>query len=214
MVNMNLKPNKIIELFFTTPGVVNISDKDDFEPQPGVFASVYINCKTPLAYPGVRRELAQLVAEHVNNDVTYICGMESGGSYYASAVADLKIKKIILFRKERKKYNIKNYFVGNLPHKGDSVAIIDDVISSGNTICKAVEHLHEIGCKVKVIALFSYCWDQRIAENLGIEIVCLSNAEELIEYGLTLKRLSLHNVEIIREFIKREEDRLAGGING
>ena len=124
------------------------------------------------------------------------------------------MKKIFLFRKERKRYNIKNYFVGNLPHKGDSVAIIDDVISSGNTICKAVKHLQKMGCKVKVITLFSYCWDQRIAKNLGIDIVCLSNAEELIKYGLALKRLSLHNVEIIREFIEREESRLAEGING
>lgn len=208
---MNQKLNKVVKLLFSTPGVVNISEKDDFEPQPGVFASIYINCKNPLSYPEVRKEMAQLVAEHVNDDITYVCGMESGGSYYASAVADLKMKKIILFRKERKKYNIKNYFVGNLPNKGDSVVIIDDVISSGNTICKAVEQLQKIGCKVKVITLFSYCWDQQIAKNLGIEIVCLSNAEELIKYGVVLKKLSPHNIEIIREFIKREEARLAGG---
>ena len=42
--------NEIIRLFYKTPGVVNLSDKDDFEPQPGVFASVYINLKTPLFF--------------------------------------------------------------------------------------------------------------------------------------------------------------------
>ena len=211
---MSLKRNEVIELFFATPEVVNVSDKDDLEPQPGVFSSVYINCKTPLYYPEVRKKLVLLVARHIDKTIDYICGMESGGSYYASAVADLEDKKIIFFRKERKKYNIKNYFVGNLPKKGDSVVIIDDVISSGNTISKAVNQLQEMGCKIKVITFFSYCWDQRIAKNLGIEIVCLSNAEELIEYGLVLNRLSPHNAEIIREFIGREESRLAGGVNG
>ena len=46
-----MKVYEIIKLFYATPGVVNLSDKDDFEPQPGVFASVYINLKTPLYYP-------------------------------------------------------------------------------------------------------------------------------------------------------------------
>ncbi len=203
--------NEIIKLFYATPGVVNVSNKDDFEPQPGVFASIYINLKTPLFYPKLRRRLASLLSEHVGKDVKYVCGIESGGSYYASAVADLKDKKILLFRKERKQYNIKNHFVGNLPEKGESVVIVDDVISSGNTISKAASQLKKRGCKVKVVILFSYCWDKQISRNLGIEITVLSNAEELIEYGLFLKRMSTHNAQIIRDFIKREESRLSKG---
>jgi len=206
-----MEVNEIIKLFYATPGVVNLSDKDDFEPQPGVFASVYINLKTPLNYPKFRKKLARLLSGYIGNDVKYICGIESGGSYYASAVADLKDKKILLFRKDRKQYNIKNNFVGNLPEKGDSVVIVDDVISSGNTISRAVSQLKKMGCKVKTVALFSYCWDKQIANNLGIDIKVLSNAEELIEYGLFLKRMTSHNVQIIRNFIKREENRLVKG---
>lgn len=206
-----MKKNKVIKIFFDTPGIVNVSDKDDFEPQPGVFASIYINLKTPLLYPQTRNKLAHIISQKVGNGVDYICGIESGGSYYASAVADIKNKKIILFRKEKKKYNIRNHFVGNLPQRGNRVLIIDDVISSGNTISKAVFKLQEIGCTVEVITLFSYCWDKQIAANLGIKITSLSNATELIEYGLAKKRLSKHNVKIIRVFIKRERSRLIKG---
>jgi len=201
--------NDIIKLFYSTPGVVNLSDKDDFEPQPGVFASVYINLKTPLFFPEVRRRLAKLLSEFVSKNVDYICGIESGGSYYASAVGDLTGKKILLFRKEKKQYNIKNNIVGNLPKKGDSIVIVDDVISSGNTISKAVKKLKGIGCKVKVITIFSYGWEKQIAKNLRIDLIVLSNAEELIDYGLSIKRMSLHNAQIIRNFVNREENRLA-----
>ncbi len=204
-----MKVNEIIKLFYATPGVVNLSDKDDFEPQPGVYASVYINLKTPLYFPKLRKKLAKLLSVHVDNNADYICGIESGGSYYASAVGDIADKKILLFRKEKKQYNIKNNFVGNLPQKGDSVVIVDDVISSGNTISKAVESLRELGCRVKAVMLFSYGWDEQIAKNLDIEIKVLSTAEELIEYGLSIKRMSLHNSKIIRDFVKREENRLA-----
>jgi orotate phosphoribosyltransferase len=201
--------NEIIKLFYDTPGVVNLSDKDDFEPQPGVFASVYINLKTPLFYPDVRKRLAKLLAENIDRDVDYICGIESGGSYYASSVGDLLNKKVLLFRKEKKQYNVKNNFVGSLPQKGDKVVIVDDVISSGNTISKAVKKLKGTGCKVKAVILFSYGWERQITKNLGIELKVLSNATELIDYGLSIKRMSFHNAQIIRDFVKREEKRLA-----
>jgi len=204
-----MKNDKIIKILFSTPGVVNISDKDDFEPQPGVFSSIYINLKTPLFYPKVRKELATFVSKYIGENVDYICGIESGGSYYASAVADLTNKKIILYRKERKKYNIKNNFVGNLPKNGDSVVIVDDVISSGNTISSAVQQLKNTGCKVEAIILFSYCWDRQVAKNLNIKITTLSNAKELIKLGLINGRISAHNAQIIQDFIKREESRLA-----
>ena len=87
----------------------------------------------------------------------------------------------MLFRKERKQYNIKNHFVGNLPEKGDSIVVIDDVIDSGNTISKPVSQLKEIGCKVRAVILFSYWWNKQISRNLDIDITVLSNIEELID---------------------------------
>ncbi|SRR3989344_3217420 len=203
--------NEVIKLFYSTPGVVNVSNKKDFEVQPGVFNSVYINLKTPLFYPKLRKRLARLLSKYIGRDVKYVCGIESGGSYYASAVADIKDKKILLFRKERKQYNIKNHFVGNLPEKGDSIVVIDDVIDSGNTISKPVSQLKEIGCKVRAVILFSYWWNKQISRNLDIDITVLSNIEELIEYGLFLKRMSPHNAQIIRDYIRKGEKRLTKG---
>jgi hypothetical protein len=66
-----------------------------------------------------------------------------------------------------------------------------------------------IGCRVSAVILFSYGWEKEIAKNLKIELKVLSSAEELIEYGLMIKRMSSHNAQIIRNFVKREESRLA-----
>ena len=201
--------NNLIKLFYQTPGLVNISKNDDFEPQPGVFASIYINLKTPLSFPKVRKRIVKIISQNIDKEVDYICGMESGGSYYASAVADKTNKKVILFRKDKKKYNIKNYFVGKLPKKSDYVVIVDDVISSGNTVSKATSQLLKMGCKVEVVTIFSYTWHAVIAKNLGIKIISLCNADELIEYGMKINRLTEYNIKIIRDFIAREENRLA-----
>lgn len=214
MGKLSAKENEVIRILFTTPGVVNLSKRNDFEPQPGVFASVYINLKAPLAAPRTRKRLVYLLSQHIPSQTEYICGLESGGSYYASAVSDLLDKKLIFFRKTYKEYNASHQFVGLLPKKEDRVVIIDDVISSGNTANRAIKQLKKIGCEINVLVLFSYGWDQQIAKNLNISVTALSQVEELIDYGLRSKKMAKHNAKIVREWVKTEEDRLAGGKNG
>lgn len=60
-----------------------------------------------------------------------------------------------------------------------------------------------------VLVGFSYCWENRIAENLGIPITALSTAEDLISYGKSIRALSSHHEKLIREYIAGEENRLA-----
>lgn len=47
---------------FDTPSVVNLSDSDDFEVQPGVFASVYVNLKALASHPASRKVVSSALA--------------------------------------------------------------------------------------------------------------------------------------------------------
>lgn len=200
---------QIIKTLFETPGVVNLSDKDDFEVQPDVYSSVYINLKS-LASSYKSRIIAgeALAAKAKDFAPDYIGGMELGGCYFASNVADRLAKELFFYRKSDKKYNIKNCFAGNIPRAGSNVVIVDDVLSSGNTVARGVRELKELGCKVAVVCVFSYCWDQRISENLGASVSSLSNAEGLMSYGTENGLMTRHNVQLINEYIAREESRL------
>ena len=199
---------KVIEYLFNCKGVVNVSDDDIFEVQPGVYSSIYVNFKATLSDAKTRQSISKIVSQEIGNDCDYICGIESGGSYYAASIADSLNKKLILFRKNRKKYNIKNRFAGTLPNPGDRVIVVDDVMSSGNTIARAVNCLKNMGCKVDVAVIFSYCWEDVIAKNLHIDIKAISNAVELIKYGLEKNAISEKNAQLIYEYINREETRV------
>lgn len=199
---------EIIKQLFNCKNVVNISDTDEFEVQPGVFSSVYINFKSTLSDYRVRQSISKIISQEVKNNPDYVCGIESGGSYYAASVADTLDKKLILFRKSKKGYNIKNRFAGSVPKKGERVTVIDDVMSSGNTLAEAVNAFKELGCKVDVAVIFSYCWEKQIASNLGVDIITLSNSKELVQYGLDIGVISPKNAALIDEYVKREERRL------
>ena len=198
----------VLKIFFKTPGLVNIRDSNSIEVQPGVFSSIYINLKSPLSDFKSRKRFCSYISKKISNNADYICGIESGSNYFASAVADLTRKKLIFYRKEIKKYNIKNRFVGILPKANDHIVVVDDVVSSGNTIASVVRELKKIGCRVEVIIIFSYCWDKVISKNLDVRIRSLVNAFQFIDYGLSRKLISEKNAEMIRDYVRREEARV------
>lgn len=207
--NVKIDADRIIKILFDTPGVVNLSDSDEYEVQPGVYSSVYINLKAAVSNPSSRIKIAKYLAERVANlGVDYVCGMELGGCYFASHVADALNAELLFYRKSDKKYNIKNCFAGNVPRPDSHVLIVDDVLSSGNTIQRVVRELTEIGCVVTSVSIFSYCWDEEIAHNLKVSVDSLSNAEDLIRYGEENSLIKAKNIRLIKEYVAREEARL------
>ncbi len=62
--------------------------------------------------------------------------------------------KLFIVRKEPKKYGKCKNVEGPILNKGDRVVIVDDVITTGGSIIKAIKAAQELGCEViKVIAL-------------------------------------------------------------
>lgn len=201
--------NSAIQTLFGTASVINLSDSDDFEVQPGVYSSVYVNLKALASNAASRKAIAKaLVPLAAKFEPDYICGMELGGCYFAAHVADSLDSDLFFYRKTDKKYNITTRIAGNEPQEGSRVVVIDDVLSSGHTIAPVVDELLGRGCTVYVLCIFSYCWEASIAESLGVRISTLCDAKDLIAYGLAHNSMSAHNARLIEEYVAREENRL------
>lgn len=133
------KGNYLVEAaLLRAPGVVNYSKEDPIEVKPGILSPIYVNLKNTLPDYNTRHLIVRKLTELVGDDPDYICGMESGGTYYASAVADLLLKPVVLFRKANKNYADHKRICGPTPKKNCLVAIIDDVFATGLTISEAV----------------------------------------------------------------------------
>lgn len=193
------KKYTIENLLFDTPGVVNYDTENYVEVQPGVMTPFVVNIKNTLKDFKVRHKLAKELAKLVSPKSICICGIESGGSYYASAVADMLRKPLILFRKKGKEYGFGSRFVGTLPRiKGGLVTVIDDVIGEGKISIANVEELNKEGYKAEVCAIFSYLPEMK-EFMYKIRIVQFSNINTLCLAGLKRGYFTKNDVKLIKK---------------
>lgn len=190
------------QILIKSPGVINHSMKPQFEVKPGVFLPVFINIKMTLVEFKTRRKIAKLLSEKVSKKTDYVCGVESGGSYYGVAVSDLLGKPIIFLRKTKKDYGDKRRIVGSDFAPGSKVAVVDDVIATGSTILDAIKYFKKLNCKIEAFSVFSYKTNKQLAKNLKTPASSLANFDNLF---LLIKRYKIweeKEIKYVEDFVK------------
>lgn len=135
------------------------SEKPVFRLVSGRMSDFYINCKPTILHPKGMLLVGNLVFEAVRDlNIDGIGGLTFGAdpiavaAAYASAVANWPFNAFSI-RKEQKDHGIVKWIEGDM-NKGDRVAIIDDVITTGGSTIKAIERARSEGLKVvRVITL-------------------------------------------------------------
>lgn len=198
----------INDLFFSLKEVVNFSPQKFFEVKPNRFSPLFIKIKTTLSDVKTRTEIARVLSQYIDSKVDCICGIESGGSYYASIVADKLKKPLILFRKHEKQYAEGGKIVGKIPFKNSTVAIIDDVVVSGLTLSPAINYLRDLGCKIKIFTIFSYGLDQYVEKRLKTKIISITNLNDLLSNGVLKGFFTKKDVDLISQFVYKQKSKL------
>jgi orotate phosphoribosyltransferase len=150
---------------------------------------IYCDNRVTLSYPSVRtfirQEFVNAILEKFGKpDV--IAGVATGGIAQGALVAQEMGLPFVYVRSEAKKHGLTNMIEG-IVEKGQSVVVIEDLISTGGSSLKAVEALREAGCDVKgMAAIFTYGFDTAINnfKKAKCELVTLSNYDTMIEQAL------------------------------
>jgi len=155
----------------------------------GIKSPIYCDNRQILSYPEIRtyvkEELATSIIEKYDRpDV--IAGVATGGIAHGALVAQHLDLPFIYIRANEKGHGLKNMVEGHL-EKGQSVVIIEDLISTGGSSLKAVKAIREQQCEViGMSAIFSYGF--QIANdnftNENCELVTLSDYDILIKEAL------------------------------
>lgn len=190
------------ELLLTCPGVINFSNKFDIEIEPNTYTCVYINLEIISFYPHLRHFIIEQLAKNVPHDTTVICGIESGGSYYASAVANRLKKPLILLRKEYKVHDPFSRIVGKIPSETDRICLVDDVVSTGKTIHQAQAYFTTVKAKAtSVSTIFSYGFDDQIAKTLKIQVNNLATYPQLTQMALKKKLTTTETIDFVNKYV-------------
>jgi orotate phosphoribosyltransferase len=171
--------------FLLTVKAVKLNNEHPFTWASGRKSPIYCDNRVTLSYPEIRTFIRQRFAEIVNEtwgDVDVIAGVATGGIAQGALVAQELGKPFVYVRSEQKSHGLTNQIEGEI-HAGQSVVVIEDLVSTGKSSLIAVKALREKGCIVKgMAAIFTYGL-QVAADNFeqeGVELITLTDYDTLV----------------------------------
>jgi orotate phosphoribosyltransferase len=94
--------------------------------------------------------LGKLLAEHITADVQRIAGPELGAVPLAAAAAICSGKPAIFVRNQKKEYG-SNKQIEGVFNPGETVVLVEDIMTTGGQVVEAAKTLEAAGLKVKKI---------------------------------------------------------------
>ena len=127
-----------------------------FKLASGEISPFYVDCRALMAHPEARRLVAQLAYDALV-DVEFDCvgGLELGAipiavtiSDFACAASPPHLWRTFVVRKQAKDHGLGKLIEGSI-HPGDRALIVDDVLTSGGSLLKAVGAARDAGLQVE-----------------------------------------------------------------
>ncbi len=165
---------------------IKLSPENPFTWASGWQSPIYCDNRILLSYPKIRNYVREEMAKQVEKiygkpDV--IAGVATGAIGIGILVAEALGLPFIYVRPEPKSHGRQNQIEGYL-EKGQTVVVIEDLISTGKSSLNAVTALENAGADVKgMLAIFTYGFPAA-AENFKaaeLELHTLSDYHHLIE---------------------------------
>ncbi len=151
----------------------------DFVLASGKRSKYYIDIKKASTKVDILKEIAELLSKHVKGDI--LAGVELGAVPLTVAVALMTGKDYLIIRKKEKGYGTEKLIEGEFK-EGMTVDIIEDVVTTGGSVLRAVKILRNSGLNVqRVICVVDR--EEGGRENLekeGVELIALLKARDLL----------------------------------
>ncbi len=184
MINNSNMAAKTAE-FLLKVKAVKLNNEHPFTWASGRKSPIYCDNRVTLSYPEIRTFIRQRFTEIVSEtwgDVDVIAGVATGGIAQGALVAQELGKPFVYVRSESKSHGLTNQIEGEI-HEGQSVVVIEDLVSTGKSSLIAVRALRDKGCVVKgMAAIFTYGL-QVAADNFkteDVELMTLTDYDTLI----------------------------------
>lgn len=164
---------------------IKLQPQNPFSWASGWNSPIYCDNRVTLSFPEIRNYLKEQIAKQIEDlygKPDIIAGVATGAIGIGALVADVMHLPFCYVRPEAKKHGRQNKIEGFV-QKGQTVVVVEDLISTGKSSLLAVEALKEAGLQVKgMLAIFNYGF--KISEdnfsNQKIELHTLSDYENLL----------------------------------
>ena len=184
MKNASVVADKLLQV-----RAVKLSPEEPFTWASGWKSPIYCDNRKVLAHPFERdflkSELANVVFEQFP-EAEVLAGVATAGIAWGAMTADQLKLPFCYVRPKPKEHGLGNQIEGDLS-PGQSVVVVEDLISTGKSSLQVVEVLRAAGVNViGMVALFTYGFPEadQAFESAKVELVTLSNYPALIERAI------------------------------
>lgn len=164
---------KSSELFYKIKESGCIISGKKFVLSNGSTSEYYIDMRGISGNPLLYRELVKVLSSFVSKDNS-IVGVESAGISYAASIGNLLEIPFGYVRKSVKTYGTSKLVEGSLD-KSRKITLVEDVITSGNSVCKAIKAARSEGYEIDYV-ICTFLRDNKAIQNiesLGVKLLYL-----------------------------------------
>lgn len=165
---------------------IKLNNENPFTWASGRKSPIYCDNRITLSYPEIRTFIRQqFVAKIIENfaEVDVIAGVATGGIAQGVLVAQDLGKPFIYVRPQEKQHGLTNKIEG-VVKEGQTVLVIEDLISTGKSSLQVVDTLRDAGCIVKgMVAIFTYGLDvaEKAFQEKDVPLFTITNYDTLID---------------------------------
>ncbi len=195
---------KIAELLLQI-NAIKINIANYFTWASGLKSPIYCDNRKTLSFPNVRNFIKLQFVDEIKNNfskVDLIAGVATGAIAQGALIADYLGLPFVYVRSSPKKHGLENLIEGVVT-KGQSVVVIEDLVSTGASSLKAVEALRKAGCNVVgMLAIFTYGF--KIAEknfkDANCKLITLSDYDILINYAYKNNLVTNNDLVLLKKW--------------
>ncbi len=176
---------------------------DMFTWASGIKSPIYCDNRITLSHPKIRDLVKEAFVKTIQMKfpaAECIAGVATAGIPHAALIADALNLPMVYVRTSSKDHGRENLIEGDLA-KGAKVVVIEDLISTGGSVIKAINNLQNASADVLgLVAIFDYKLEKSIKAFLELDLpyYSLSNYDELIEVALEKGYIKAEDLDFLK----------------
>ena len=184
---------------------VKLSPKELFTWASGIKSPIYCDNRVTLSFPEIRTFIRDQFVAAIREKIgapDLIAGVATGGIAQGALVAQELGLPFAYVRTTKKDHGLTNQIEGKV-ESGQSVVVVEDLISTGGSSLEVVAALREAGCIIKgMVAIFTYNLPraEKGFSDANCLLVTLSDYDILVRKALEIKYISEEDLTVLRDF--------------
>ena len=181
---------------------IKLQPEKPFTWASGWKSPIYCDNRISLSYPKVRTYIRQELVSAIEKEYgkpEVIAAVATAAIAQGALVAEAMGLPFVYVRASAKDHGRKNLIEGEIRHD-QSVVVIEDLISTGQSSLKAVHALREAGFNVKgMISIFNYGFEisKQNFEEAQCSLISLCNYSDLLSQALESGYIKEDDVDIL-----------------